>query len=244
MRRVGDGGLDRCRRRRRARARRRAPGLVAADQPGEPGARTCGRPDRAQLGGSASITVQPRSVSRRRPPKSWPNDSTWRCWDGRTCRWTRRLLPLWHSEDDVPGSGVNFTSFQDAEVDAWLACGVVGARLRPGRAGRPVPAGAGRVQSRCPCCSCTGTRERGCQCRTLDSRRAGRLRPRRRVRLACRGLNSATVQTERKSDGRHSEPDGVGGRSGMGGAATALAAGGSPARRSGGGPPVPDGQST
>lgn len=30
------------------------------------------------------------------------------------------LLPLWHSEDDAPGACVNFTSFQDAEVDAWL----------------------------------------------------------------------------------------------------------------------------
>lgn len=30
------------------------------------------------------------------------------------------LMPLWRSADDVPGAGVNFTSFQDAEVDAWL----------------------------------------------------------------------------------------------------------------------------
>ena len=31
------------------------------------------------------------------------------------------VMPLWRSDDDLPGSGANFTSFQDAEVDAWLA---------------------------------------------------------------------------------------------------------------------------
>jgi peptide/nickel transport system substrate-binding protein len=28
--------------------------------------------------------------------------------------------PFWHSRDDLPGSGFNFVSFQDAEVDQWL----------------------------------------------------------------------------------------------------------------------------
>lgn len=30
------------------------------------------------------------------------------------------LHPFWHSRDDIPGTGFNFTSFQDAQVDAWL----------------------------------------------------------------------------------------------------------------------------
>ncbi len=30
------------------------------------------------------------------------------------------LMPLWRSADDLPGAGVNFTSYHDAEVDAWL----------------------------------------------------------------------------------------------------------------------------
>lgn len=30
------------------------------------------------------------------------------------------LQPFWHSRDDIPGQGFNLTSFQDAEVDAWL----------------------------------------------------------------------------------------------------------------------------
>ncbi len=30
------------------------------------------------------------------------------------------LSPFWHSRQDQPGAGFNFTSFQDAEVDGWL----------------------------------------------------------------------------------------------------------------------------
>lgn len=30
------------------------------------------------------------------------------------------LSPFWHSRDDRPGAGFNFTSFQDGEVDGWL----------------------------------------------------------------------------------------------------------------------------
>jgi peptide/nickel transport system substrate-binding protein len=28
--------------------------------------------------------------------------------------------PFWHSQADIPGTGFNFTSFHDAEVDSWL----------------------------------------------------------------------------------------------------------------------------
>lgn len=60
------------------------------------------------------------------------------------------LQPLWHSRDDVPGRGFNFTSFQDPQVDSWLDQAATAADCAPAARGQLYAQVQTRVQEQLP----------------------------------------------------------------------------------------------